>query len=57
MSDTKVRARGLSGRFVLRVSPELHGILRSSAARAGLSLNGYCVRKLVAPGVIETPVF
>jgi len=35
----------------------LHGILRSSAARAGLSLNDYCVRKLVAPGLIETPVF
>jgi predicted nucleotidyltransferase len=56
MDDTTVRAHAPSGRFVLRVSPELHGILRRSAARAGLSLNDYCVRKLMAPGAIETPV-
>ena len=52
-----MRAGGLSARFVLRVSPKLHAILRSSAARADLSLNDYCVRKLAAPGAIETPVF
>jgi hypothetical protein len=51
------RADGPSGRFVLRVSPGLHGVLRASAARAGLSLNDYCVRKLAAPGVLESPVF
>jgi predicted nucleotidyltransferase len=56
MDDTTDPARGASGRFVLRVSPELHGVLRSSAARAGLSLNDYCARKLVAPGAIDAPV-
>lgn len=57
MSDTKMGARAPSGRFVLRVPPAVHGILRSAAARAGLSLNDYCVRKLVAPGVVETGLF
>ena len=31
-----------SGRFVLRLSPELHGDLKAAAARAGVSLNSYC---------------
>ena len=35
-----------SGRFVLRVSPDLHAALRRRAARAGLSLNEYCRRTL-----------
>lgn len=42
-----------SGRFVLRMAPELHGALRVAAEREGLSLNAYCIRHLarsVAPG-------
>jgi predicted nucleotidyltransferase len=38
-----------SGKFVLRLSPELHAMLREAAHDAGLSLNDYCVRKLAAP--------
>jgi len=38
-----------SGRFVLRLRPGLHAALRSTARRAGLSLNDYCARKLAAP--------
>jgi hypothetical protein len=49
-SDTKRRARSTgadpSGRFVLRVDPDLHRQLRDSAGRSGLSLNEYCVRQL-----------
>jgi predicted nucleotidyltransferase len=40
---------GASGRFVLRIRPGLHAALRSAAAKAGLSLNDYCARKLAAP--------
>lgn len=43
-----------SGRFVLRLPPELHGTLRDAASRAGLSLNEYCVRALAAPGTDPT---
>ena len=32
----------LSGRFVLRIPPEIHGALKAAAARAGVSLNSYC---------------
>ena len=32
----------LSGRFVLRIPPELHGTLKAAATRAGVSLNSYC---------------
>lgn len=39
-----------SGRFVLRIEPELHALLRDEAERLGLSLNEYCARKLAAPG-------
>lgn len=39
----------LSGRFVLRMPPELHETLRVAAAAAGLSLNEYCVRRLRTP--------
>ena len=50
MTDTTSRAEGPSGRFLLRVSPGLHGALRRSASEAGLSLNEYCARKLSGPG-------
>lgn len=40
-----------SGRFVLRIAPELHGRLRLAAERAGVSLNDYCARMLALPGV------
>lgn len=57
MSDTTTETewgdRPPSGRFVLRVPPELHAALRGAAGREGLSLNEYCVRQLtlaVAPG-------
>lgn len=43
-----------SGRFVLRLPPALHGTLRDTAHRAGLSLNEYCVRALAAPGTDPT---
>jgi predicted nucleotidyltransferase len=43
-----------SGRFLLRISPELHEDLRRSAAQAGLSLNDHCARRLGAPaGVLD----
>jgi predicted nucleotidyltransferase len=38
-----------SGRFVLRIDPELHGELRRSAGRLGMSLNEYCARRLMVP--------
>jgi hypothetical protein len=49
MNDTTPRQLP-SGRFLLRVDPELHALLRDEAHRAGLSLNEYCARKLAAPG-------
>lgn len=45
MSDTKA-----SGRFLLRLEPGLHAVLRTAAAAAGVSLNEHCARKLAAPG-------
>jgi len=50
MHDTTSRRRPPSGRFLLRVSPGLHGALRRAADEAGLSLNDYCARKLATPG-------
>ena len=50
MHDTTPRRQAPSGRFLLRVSPGLHGVLRRAADEAGLSLNDYCTRKLAAPG-------
>lgn len=51
MSDTtKVSGSLPSGRFVLRIKPELHGALRDQADACGLSLNEYCARRLAAPG-------
>jgi hypothetical protein len=43
------RDRHPSGRFLLRLTPGLHAMLRSAAREAGLSLNDYCARKLAAP--------
>lgn len=37
-----------SGRFVVRVSPRLHGALRERAARLGVSLNELCCGALAA---------
>ena len=37
-----------SGRFLLRMPPELHAALRADARASGLSLNAYCVRRLGA---------
>jgi len=39
-------ASELSGNFVLRIPPQLHGALKKKAAQAGLSLNEYCRRAL-----------
>ena len=38
-----------SGRFVLRLDPGLHGVLRRAAQARGVSLNEYCVTRLAAP--------
>jgi predicted nucleotidyltransferase len=38
-----------SGRFLLRLPPEVHATLHGAAKAAGLSLNEYCVRKLASP--------
>ena len=37
-----------SGRFVLRIPPELHGDLKAAATRSGVSLNSYCRSTLAA---------
>lgn len=39
-----------SGRFVLRLDPQLHGLLREDARAAGVSLNDWCSSTLAAPG-------
>lgn len=52
MSDTISQNRPPkppSGRFVLRIDPELHGTLREEARSAGLSLNELCARRLAFP--------
>lgn len=38
-----------SGRFLLRIDPGLHALLKASARDLGLSLNDYCARKLTLP--------
>jgi hypothetical protein len=38
-----------SGRFVLRIEPDLHLSLRETAKAEGLSLNELCVRRLALP--------
>jgi predicted nucleotidyltransferase len=57
MHDTVHSQAKPSGRFVLRISPGMHALLRDAAAGAGLSLNDFCARKLAAPGVVEGPAF
>lgn len=42
-------SRRPSGRFLLRVDPGLHALLKTSARDLGLSLNDYCARKLAHP--------
>lgn len=52
-SSIKSRQRSqpaASGRFVLRLKPRLHGLLRDEAEAAGTSLNEWCSRGLAAPG-------
>jgi len=39
-----------SGRFNLRIEPELHASLREAARTADTSLNEFCARKLASPG-------
>ncbi len=41
--------RPASGRFVVRIEPELHEFLRTRARSAGISLNRYCARELGSP--------
>lgn len=53
MTDT-IPGDGASGRFLLRVDPWLHAALRTAAVEAELSLNEYCRRKLMAPGLQVT---
>lgn len=43
------RPASASGRFLLRIEPGLHAVLRTAAREAGVSLNDYCARKLAAP--------
>jgi HEPN domain-containing protein/predicted nucleotidyltransferase len=45
--------REATGKFLLRVPPGLHALLRAAARTAGLSLNEYCTRKLAAPTVVS----
>lgn len=49
MGDIAKGMESASGRFVLRLEPELHARLRGEAAAAGWSLNEYCARKLALP--------
>ena len=52
-SESRTRAGGrsrASGKFVLRLDPRLHGLLREDALAAGTSLNDWCSRALAAPG-------
>lgn len=50
-NDTTVdrRERPPSGRFVVRIDPDVHASLRERAHAAGISLNHYCGRKLRMP--------
>jgi hypothetical protein len=55
MSDTISRERSEdrpSGRFVLRIDPDLHASLREAAKKAGVSLNELCSRSLTLPPVL-----
>lgn len=44
-----------SGRFNLRIEPELHASLREAARDAGTSLNDFCAHKLASPGGLLGP--
>jgi len=44
-----------SGRFVLRIDPDLHASLRAAARAAETSLNDFCARKLASPGGLMDP--
>ena len=48
--------RQASGRFLLRIDPQLHATLRRAARAAGLSLNEYCQRSLAAPAASQATV-
>lgn len=41
-----------SGRFVLRIPPELHTALRQAAEQAGVSLNAHCAERLATPAAV-----
>lgn len=49
MPYKSIRGNRASGRFVLRIDPGLHAVLRRAAGELGLSLNDYCARKLAVP--------
>jgi predicted nucleotidyltransferase len=49
MAVSRRRSQAASGRFVLRLPPDLHAALQAAARDAGLSLNEYCVRRLSVP--------
>lgn len=49
MTDINKALAAPSGRFVLRMDPDLHASLREAAGRAGTSLNEYCIRRLSEP--------
>jgi predicted nucleotidyltransferase len=38
-----------SGRFLLRIDPGVHALLKKAARELGVSLNDYCARKLTLP--------
>lgn len=44
-----------SGRFVLRIDPDLHASLREAAGAAGVSLNRYCASRLASPEASRDP--
>lgn len=48
MKTARRRSRP-SGRFLLRIEPGLHALLREAAKAAGMSLNDYCRAKLAMP--------
>ena len=55
MSDTASKRRREdrpSGRFVLRIDPDLHASLRKAAKKAGVSLNELCSRSLALPSAL-----
>ena len=54
-SDTSRAASLPSGRFNLRIEPELHAALRAAAHSANTSLNDYCARRLASPGATLDP--